>query len=167
MVFLRLRLFYWSHSTQNFFGENMGLKNIFGQIFWPIGQIFGQIPTSEIPKFEEILDKNSKIRLFFFKCGWRSAKISEYLKKNFSRSISLCKAHKLIFGSTMILNGQKWILNRVWIFFLWLKNAIFFVYCRIWSLLGDKMFFLHNFPIFSLDLMKLFTLTHFTNVKLA
>ena len=43
----------------------IGLKNIFCRNFWPIGQIFGQTSTYEIPKFEEILGKNSKIRLFF------------------------------------------------------------------------------------------------------
>ena len=46
-------------------------------------KIFGQISTSEISKFEEILGKNCKIRLFFFKCEWRSAKMSEKNKKNF------------------------------------------------------------------------------------
>ena len=124
-------------------------------------------PQLKFQNLKKFYVKIQKFGFFFFKCGWRSVKMSEYSKKKFGRSISLCKAHKLIFGSTMILNVQKWVLKRVWIFFLWLKNAIFFVYCRIWSLFGDKMFFLHNFPIFSLDLMKLFTLTHFTNVKLA
>ena len=40
----------------------MGPENIFGRNFWPIGQI----STSEILKFEEILGKNPKIRDFFF-----------------------------------------------------------------------------------------------------
>ena len=85
----------------------MGLTNVFGRNFWPIGQIFGQIPTSEISKFEEILGKNPKIRFFFFKCGWESVKMSEYQKKTFSRSISPFKALKSILGPKMILNGQK------------------------------------------------------------
>ena len=94
----------------------MGLTNVFGRNFWPIGQIFGQISTSEISKFEEILCKNPKIRFFFFKCGWESVKMSEYQKKNFSRSISPFKALEVILGSKMILNGPKWILKRVHIF---------------------------------------------------
>ena len=85
----------------------MGLKNVFGRNFWPIGQIFGQISTSEISKFEEILGKNPKIRFFFFKCGWKSVKMSENKKKNFSRSISPFKALEVILGSKMILNGPK------------------------------------------------------------
>ena len=94
----------------------MGLTNVFGRNFWPIGHIFGQISTSEISKFEEILGKNPKIRFFFFKCGWESVKMSEYQKKIFSRSISPFKALEVILGSKMILNGPKWILKRVHIF---------------------------------------------------
>ena len=85
----------------------MGLTNVFGRNFWPIGQIFGQISTSEISKFEEILGKNPKIRFFFFKCGWKSVKMSENQKKIFSRSISPFKALKLILCSKVILNDQK------------------------------------------------------------
>jgi hypothetical protein len=81
----------------------MGLKNVFGRNFWPIGQI----STSEISKFEEILGKNPKIRFFFFKCEWESVKMSEYQKKNFSCSISPFKILKSILGPKMILNGQK------------------------------------------------------------
>ena len=81
----------------------MGLTNVFGRNFWPIGQI----STSEISKFEEILGKNPKIRFFFFKCGWKSVKMSEYQKQNFSRSISAFKALKSILDPKIILNGQK------------------------------------------------------------
>jgi hypothetical protein len=64
----------------------MGLKNVFGRNFWPIGQI----STSEISQFEEILGK-----------------MSEYQKKVFSRSISPFKTLKSILGPKIILNGQK------------------------------------------------------------
>jgi hypothetical protein len=43
----------------------MGQNNIFGRNFWPIGQIFGQKSTFEIPKFEEILEKEKKQHFFF------------------------------------------------------------------------------------------------------
>ena len=100
----------------------MGLKNVFGWNLWPIGQIFGQISTSEISKFEEILGKNPKIRFFFFfKCGWESVKMPEYQKNIFNRSISPFKELKWILGPKMILNGPKWILKRVHIFQMWEK----------------------------------------------
>jgi hypothetical protein len=46
--------------------HSVGLKNIFCRNFWSIGQIFGKKSTSDIPKFEESLGKNSKIWRFFF-----------------------------------------------------------------------------------------------------
>ena len=85
----------------------MGLKNVFGRNFWPIGQIFGQISTSEISKFEEILGQNPKIRFLFFKCEWKSVKMSENEKQILSRSISPFKALEVILGSKIILNGPK------------------------------------------------------------
>ena len=47
--------------------------------------------------------------------------MSEYQKKNFSRSISAFKALKSILDPKIILNGQKWILKRVHIFQMWEK----------------------------------------------
>ena len=85
----------------------MGLKNVFGRNFWPIGQIFGQISTSEISKFEEILGKNPKIRFFFFQVWVGISQNVRIPKKIFSRSISPFKALEVILGSKMILNGPK------------------------------------------------------------
>ena len=97
-----------------------------------MAEIFGQKSTSKIPKFEEILGKNSKIRLFFFKCGWGSVKMSEYQKQIFSHII---KALKLILGSKMILNGPKWILKRVHIFQIWgkIQKKIFHIFGKDFS----------------------------------
>ena len=61
----------------------MGLTNVFGRNVWPIGQIFGQIPTSEISKFEEILGKNPKIRDFFFQVWVGISQNVRISKKNF------------------------------------------------------------------------------------
>ena len=60
----------------------MGLTNVFGRNFWPIGHIFGQISTSEISKFEEILGQNPKIRFFFSSVGGSRSKCQK-IKKNF------------------------------------------------------------------------------------
>ena len=85
----------------------MGLTNVFGRNFWPIGHIFGQISTSEISKFEEILGKNPKIRFCFFQVWVGISQNVRISKKNFSRSISPFKALKSILDPKMILNGQK------------------------------------------------------------
>ena len=83
---------------------------------------FGQISTSEISKFEEILGKNPKIRFFVFSSvGGNQSKCPNITKNVFSRSISPFKALKWILGPKMILNGQKWILKRVHIFQMWEK----------------------------------------------
>ena len=105
----------------------MGLTNIFGHNFQPIGQIFGQISTSENSKFEEILGKNCKIWLFFFSnvSGSRS-KCQKIKKKHFSRSISPFKALKLILCSKVILNDQKWISKVIRIFTFRSKFSAFF-----------------------------------------
>jgi hypothetical protein len=66
-----------------FFGKNMGLINVFGRNFWPISQLFGQISTSEISKFEEILGQNPKIRFFFFSSVGGSRSKCQKIKKNF------------------------------------------------------------------------------------
>ena len=114
----------------------MGLKNVFGRNLWPIGQTFGQISTSEISKFEEILGKNPKIRFFFSSVGGNQSKCPN-IKKKFSRSISPFKALKWILGPKMILNGQKWILKRVHIFQMWekiqKKNVTFLVMILVYK----------------------------------
>ncbi len=84
----------------------MGLTNVCGRNFWPIGQIFGQIFTSEISKFEEILGQNPKIR-FFFQVWVEVGQNVRKSKKIFNRSISPFKALVVILGSKMILNGPK------------------------------------------------------------
>ena len=103
----RYVFFTFRSKFSTFFGKNMELTNVFCRNFWPIGQIFGQISTSENSKFEEILGKNCKFRLLFFSnvSGGRP-KCQKIKKTFFSRSISPFKALQLILESKMIWNGQ-------------------------------------------------------------
>jgi hypothetical protein len=44
----------------------MGLKNVFGRNFWPIGQNLSRTATNEISKVGKMEGKNSKNLHFFY-----------------------------------------------------------------------------------------------------
>ena len=100
MIVLNTKLFWLEYRTEEY--------------FWPIRQIFGQISTSKIPKFEEILGKNSKFG-FFFSCVGGGRSKCPNIKKTFSvvALVFFFKALQLILGAKMILKNQKLISKEI------------------------------------------------------
>ena len=86
------------------------------EIFGRSATFSAKYPHLKFQNLKKFWAKIPKFDFFFFKCGWKSVKMSENQKKILSRSISPFKALEVILGSKMILNGPKWILKRVHIF---------------------------------------------------